>query len=702
MCARVVSVIPDLDGHEVEEEEVQGFLPAEEPAARAPPKLAKLGKLTSLVFAVALVVAGIVTLVSSKHHLTMKQMEASVGLLEIEAKLPPTLSVLDLLQHREMQDTVQDAVVHMSAIAKLMQRQDSIRRLDDVGERTLVEEERLRKEATVGLRASVQKLIAENPEDAEELHKVKITGSQGATALMMLRSLTDKRLFDMGLRTGEAIHHAVGENRSLLGVLAHIHSTIKQVPELHRLHQELIPRALQHVRKDVVRQHMMMLDQKGTFTLKSKIAGWSTEVDIYGRRLQMSTSSTPTPIVQALSTSQLFMRSAPFISTSQLFLPTIPLDRPGQQGQQHQGQQGSQGQQGVASSGFTPTNWFSIGAPVISSMLGLTLLSLTALLPPTSGLPTNRVANYAIWGVQGGAVLGECLANAGFPQGVVYFASCIIDVMFLGMEVVWVFFDGLPQHVPQANVQCEDFSHWGPIESQVCGNCFALVPATPYDGFCSRYCESFGHTCVYAAEEGSDTCAVLGRYDCTERIRDTSDMLCQCSGPQPTRQGVCAAYSQWPNLLDDVCGNCTAKVNATNCSSYCATFNHRCAQAYSGTACSTAAPIDCTTNTADLICSCEFVPAATTLRDRCNSYSRWPVLEQDVCGDCRALVPANNPRLANSGTCTAFCASFGHVCVSSFRANPNQDRSCGNLGPALSCDEAVPGSRSQICECILP
>jgi len=298
-------------------------------------------------------------------------------------------------------------------------------------------------------------------------------------------------------------------------------------------------------------------------------------------------------------------------------------------------------------------------------------------------------------------VLAECLANAGFPRGVVYFASCIIDILFLGMEVVWVFFDGLPSNIPQSNVQCEDFSHWTSIDSQVCGNCFALVPSAPFEGYCSRYCESFGHTCVYAAEEGSDTCAVLGRYECNERIRDTSDMLCQCSGTPPSRPGVCAAYSQWPSLRDDVCGNCTAKVVASNCSAYCSSFNHQCSRAYSGTECDTATPINCTTSATNLFCSCELVAGAPVLQDRCAAYSKWPVLEEDVCGDCRAVVPANNPRVAASTTCTDFCASFGHICVASFRTNAARDSSCENLGSALTCSEPITGSRTQICECIL-
>lgn len=45
-----------------------------------------------------------------------------------------------------------------------------------------------------------------------------------------------------------------------------------------------------------------------------------------------------------------------------------------------------------------------------------------------------------------------------------------------------------------------------------------------------RYCESFGHTCVSAAEEVADNCDVKYAARCDEAITGTSDMLCTCRG----------------------------------------------------------------------------------------------------------------------------------------------------------------------------
>ena len=59
----------------------------------------------------------------------------------------------------------------------------------------------------------------------------------------------------------------------------------------------------------------------------------------------------------------------------------------------------------------------------------------------------------------------------------------------------------------------------------------ALVLTAPYGGRCDRYCESFGHVCVGAAEEKDDNCEVAYTKPCNEAIPDTSDMLCKCVKP---------------------------------------------------------------------------------------------------------------------------------------------------------------------------
>eukprot|EP00435_Cladocopium_sp_Y103_P061035 s385_g22.t1 len=61
-----------------------------------------------------------------------------------------------------------------------------------------------------------------------------------------------------------------------------------------------------------------------------------------------------------------------------------------------------------------------------------------------------------------------------------------------------------------------------------CGGCRALVKTRNFDR-CKDYCESFGHSCVAAAEEEDENCVVKESYDCDEEFDDTSDMLCTCS-----------------------------------------------------------------------------------------------------------------------------------------------------------------------------
>ncbi|CAE7197039.1 GUSB [Symbiodinium natans] len=56
----------------------------------------------------------------------------------------------------------------------------------------------------------------------------------------------------------------------------------------------------------------------------------------------------------------------------------------------------------------------------------------------------------------------------------------------------------------------------------------ALVETAPFGGRCDRYCESFGHVCVAAAEEQNENCEIKYTKPCDQPIEDTSDMLCKC------------------------------------------------------------------------------------------------------------------------------------------------------------------------------
>jgi len=350
-----------------------------------------------------------------------------------------------------------------------------------------------------------------------------------------------------------------------------------------------------------------------------------------------------------------------------------------------------------------PISWFTVGAPAVSSLVGLTLLAIAALLPGRGGFPRNDPVQYGLWGVQGAATLGECLANLGFSKGIIYLAPCMIDIMFFGFDVAWVFFDGLPHNFPEREIRCAPYSQWPVINSSACGDCLALVPTEPFGGRCNRYCESFGHRCVFAAL--NDDCQPISRYGCDEVVPVASDMLCQCQQEAPSQAGNCAPYSQWPNIEDPVCGNCTALVSINrigrSCSDYCESFGHRCieaAESREAIDCQRFAPLQCdSVVTSRALCTCEGVQQ---LQQPCNNYSEWPHIVNDVCGNCEAIVPANGPLFGiQFSTCDAFCRDFGHECVRAIDTN-----SCGFISVSsetLGCNQRATQTQ-QRCQCALP
>jgi len=85
-----------------------------------------------------------------------------------------------------------------------------------------------------------------------------------------------------------------------------------------------------------------------------------------------------------------------------------------------------------------------------------------------------------------------------------------------------------------ANVSacCFDFGQWPDVDGVTCSECTALVSTAAYGGRCDRYCETFGHMCVGAAEEVEENCKVKYAVRCDQAIQDTSDMLCSCKLPE--------------------------------------------------------------------------------------------------------------------------------------------------------------------------
>jgi len=614
--------------------------------------------------------------------------------------MPSRLTVLQLLESDQLRLAVEDAVLRLAVIAQRFQlpgkgstlnlRPRSVKRTRLSAGKT----RQLRQEAATTLKSSVQELLQHNPQTWARLSNLSVTREQGGTALSMLRSFTDERLLDLSMQAMMAISRDGTTHRHSMRSSATMDRLQEEVQnnaeEIRYLREELIPSSLHGLSDEVKQQHIKILSKKGAFNLHGDIAGWKSDLEISQvRRLdkhQKSESeslSAQWPMTATLPTMDVSEHQ--FDSSPPIGIPPPP----------------------IGINPFTPLNFFTIGAPAVSNLLGLVFLTLSALLPGRGGFPRNDAAQAAMWGLQGALTLGECFSNFGLPKGVVYFASCIIDVLFFGFDVAWVFFEGLPHNFPKQNVKCADFSQWPVIENLVCGNCVALVPTAPYGGMCDRYCKSFGHRCVFAAEEVDDDCTALSRFGCDESITNTRDMLCQCQGPEPDSPR-CAAYSNWPSIKDATCGDCTALVDVRpfgrSCQSYCESFEHVCVRAADDDDddCRVDRTVSCNRpqSSSDLLCTCERAAGAVSAIDdpRCASYSEWPKIFEFVCGDCEARVPSNavvdGTRYT---TCQEYCEMFDHECQEAV-----DDTICGeNSAARIGCDEPAE-FRFQRCTCVLP
>ena len=303
---------------------------------------------------------------------------------------------------------------------------------------------------------------------------------------------------------------------------------------------------------------------------------------------------------------------------------------------------------------------------------------------------------------------------------------------------------------------CNAFSEWPNVDNGVtCEDCMALVLTAPYGGRCDKYCESFGHVCVMAAEESAEDCNVKFSKACTEAISGTSDMLCQCvlpdapascpaPAPQTTESAItasttssagvgaacCNAFSEWPNVDNGVtCEDCMALVltapHGGRCDKYCESFGHVCVMAAEERAedCNVKFTRACTeaiSGTSDMLCKCVLpnapaacpsppttqiaTPTTTTTTTTssasiesacCNAFSEWPDVDNGVtCEDCMALVLT----APYGGRCDKYCESFGHVCV---MAAEESAEDC-NIKFSKACTEAISGTSDMLCKCVLP
>ena len=293
---------------------------------------------------------------------------------------------------------------------------------------------------------------------------------------------------------------------------------------------------------------------------------------------------------------------------------------------------------------------------------------------------------------------------------------------------------------------CNPFSQWPDVDNGVtCPDCKALVLTGPHGGRCDRYCESFGHVCVAAAEERSESCDVQEPKACNEVISPTSDMLCQCVLPNapascpapPTTASTteapscCTPFGQWPDVDNGVtCADCTALVLTApyggRCDRYCESFGHVCATAAeeSSESCNVQDSKRCDeviSGTSDMLCKCVLpscsdpstttattapsttmsfttTPSTTTSaseKDCCNAFSGWPDVDNGVtCPDCMALVLT----APYGGRCDRYCESFGHVCVA---AAEERSESC-DVQDNKACNEVISSTSDMLCKCVLP
>jgi len=224
--------------------------------------------------------------------------------------IPSHLTLFQLLESDHLRVAVEDAALRLAVIAEKFEASYSSSgpKCTQRSGLSSSRERQLRQEAATCLRASVQKLLQDNPQAPLELSNLSITGDQGAMALSMLRSFTDERFLDLSIRAGEAIFGKdTGHRRSQHSgvIMDRLQEEVrKHGEEIRRLREEFIPSNLHHLSDEVKQLHIKILRKKGAFDLHGDIAGWKSDVEVSkSRRLhgaQMISSksqlSTPPPM----------------------------------------------------------------------------------------------------------------------------------------------------------------------------------------------------------------------------------------------------------------------------------------------------------------------------------------------------------------------------------------------------------------------
>lgn len=376
-------------------------------------------------------------------------------------------NVVELLHSKELTETAVSAALHLGELLATTQQGKASEKVLTASSVAVSQTSQLpspttvlRAEAKHSFKTILGSFFDSHPEATHLLSSVHVSSKEAADIILMLKALTDQRIFDVGITVGGACASSATTHSHFEGCLQK--QSLEEAPRLRQLRQELLPNDLwDHFTATLSAPHMMTLRRRA-FKTSAALGSWRAELEVRSRRLAR-----------------------------------------------------------------LPLNWFTIGAPILSNTLGLVFLSLMSLLPGARGFPTNRGANYALWGLQGAATLGECLVNIEFPKGILYFASCATDVLFLGMEVIWVFFNGDRVAGPTTRARCSTYTLWPRLRG-VCGNCMGLVLGSRFESRCDIYCSSFNHKALFAAFAVPGSCEPRGRYDPNEPI-PYNTMLCQCA-----------------------------------------------------------------------------------------------------------------------------------------------------------------------------
>lgn len=111
-------------------------------------------------------------------------------------------------------------------------------------------------------------------------------------------------------------------------------------------------------------------------------------------------------------------------------------------------------------------------------------------------------------------------------------SSCIMDVMFLGLEVIWAFFDGNRVAGPLRRTQCNPYSQW-PGLLAACGNCMGVISVSTTTS-CTNFCNIFGHRAMFAGMSLQSSCVPEFQYNINEVI-PSNTIICQCLARTQTR-----------------------------------------------------------------------------------------------------------------------------------------------------------------------